>query len=166
MQDRVPDGYLWHGGTTSQHHVGLRTAQRQTRLSAARKEFKINHLYTYLHLQPSAIRVWAHLYGIPAALVGVLGNVQTLEHRGSSYVMVSFKENHFKRMGTLIAMLAIIKQGNNLSALPLDPALILRCTKRKVILNNHHLLLNTNPISVTNANYMRDHFVPYLKHEL
>ena len=75
---------------------------------------------------------------------GGLGNVQTLEHKGSSNVMVSFKEDHFRRMGTLIAMLDVIKEGGDFSALPLDPALILKCKKPKVILNPHNLLVNTN----------------------
>ena len=40
--------------------------------------------------------------------------------------MVSFKENHLKHMGTVIAVLAVIKEGDDFSALPLDPALILK----------------------------------------
>ena len=69
-------------------------------------------------------------------------------------------------MGTLIAMLAVIKQGDNLSALPLDPALIMKCKEPKVILSHHNLLVNTDPTCVINANSMRDHFVPHLNRQL
>ena len=97
----------WLEKFQKRHHIVLRKAQRRTQLSAAERDSILNQLYTYLYLQPFAIEVWVNLDEIPAALAGLLGNVQTLEHKGSLNVMVSFKENHFKRMGTLIAMLAI-----------------------------------------------------------
>ena len=79
--------------------------------------------------------------------------------------MVSFGENHFQRMGTLIAVLAAIKEGDDLSALTLDPALILKCKKPKVIMTPHALLVNTNPTGVINANYLRYHSVAYLQRQ-
>ena len=57
----------------------------------------------------------------------------------------------------------LIKEGDYFSTLPLDPALILKYKKPKVILNPYNLLVNTNPTGVINVNYMRDHFLPYLK---
>ena len=139
-------------------------AQRRTQLSAAEQDSKLNQLYTCLYLQPSAIWVWVNLDEI--LLAGPLGNVQTLKHKGSSNVMVHSKKIIFKRMGTLIAMLAVIKEDGDFSALPLDPTLILKCKKPKVILNLQNLPVNTNPTGVINANYTRDHFVPYLKRQL
>ena len=37
--------------------------------------------------------------------------MQALEHSGTTNMMVNFQEDHFKRMGTLIALLAMKKRG-------------------------------------------------------
>ena len=98
--------------------------QRRTKLSHAERDARLQKFYVLLYLQPSAVRVWVNLDEIPASLGGLLGNVETLEHMGSTNVMALWDENHFKRMGTLIAMLGVKKESDAFSTLGLKPAVL------------------------------------------
>jgi len=65
--------------------------------------------------------------------------------------MVNFQENHFKRMGTLIALLAVKKQGGLYSAANLKPAILLKSKNGKPVQNPHQLQLVTNATGVINT---------------
>jgi hypothetical protein len=103
---------------------------------------------------------------IPASLAGLLGNVQTLDHRGSDNVMVAFNEQHFKRMGTLIASLAVRKMGDAFEQVPIRPAIIIKQASPKVVANPHGLLVSTTPTGVISGDYMKDQFIPDLQAQL
>ena len=71
-------------------------------------------------------------------------------------------EKHFKRIGTLIAALAVKQDGDLHHAVHIDPAVLIKCRKPKVVSNPKNLLVCTNETGVINGVYMRDKFVPYL----
>ena len=98
--------------------------------------------------------MWVNFDEIPATLAGVMGNVQTLEHAGTANVMVNFQESHFKRMGTLTAMLGVKKQGDLYCTVNLKPAVLLKCKKSKVVQNPHQVQCVTNATGVINTQYM------------
>ena len=101
-----------------------------------------------------ACLLWVNLDEIPTSLGGLLGNVETLKHMGSTNVMALSDENHFKRMGTLIAMLGVKKEGDAFSTLGLKPAVMLQGKKGKVVANPRNILFTTNVIGVINGVYM------------
>lgn len=103
---------------------------------------------------------------IPASFAGLLSNVHTLEHGGSANVMVAFNDNHFKRMGTLIASLAVRKVGDVYEPIGIKPAIILKQNTPKAVANPHNLLVSTTPTGVINSDYMKDHFIPNLQAQL
>ena len=156
----------WLEKFRKRHSIVLRKCQRKTQLSAAERTARLQKFYAYIYLQPSTISVWVNFDEIPATLAGVMGSVQTLEHAGTANVMVNFQESHFKRMGTLIAMLGVKKQGDLYCAVKLKPAVLLKCKKSKVVQNPHQLQCVTNATGVINTQYMRDHFIPYLQAQL
>ena len=79
---------------------------------------------------------------------------------------VFFDDGHFKRMGTLIAILGVQQTGDELRTLALKPTVLLKSKKPKVIENPNNLLCTMNPTCVINTAYMRDHFVPCLRLQL
>ena len=95
----------WLGKFRKRHSIVLRKCQRKTQLSAAERTARLQKYYAYIYLQPSTISVRVNFDEIPATLAGVIGNIQTLQHARIANVMVTSQESHFKRMGTLIAML-------------------------------------------------------------
>ena len=68
---------------------------------------------------------------IPASLAGLMGNLSTLGVRGTQNVVVHADENHFKRMATLLAMLAVKKEGDSVTQAELDPAILLKLKSLK-----------------------------------
>ena len=95
----------WLEKFRKRHSIVLQKCQRKTQLSAAEHTARLQKFYAYIYLQRSTISVWVNFDEIPATLAGVMGNVQTLEHAGTANVIVNSQESHFKRMGSLIAML-------------------------------------------------------------
>ena len=164
------DGYTisrrWLEKFRKRHNIVVQKVQRRTKLSDAERDARLQRFYAFLYLQPSAVRVWVNLDEIPASLGGLLGNVETLEHEASRNVMALADENHFKRMGALIAMLGVKKEGDAFSTLDLKPAVLLKSKKGKVVANPHNILFTTNVTGVINGVYNGDVFVPYLQMQL
>ena len=73
-------------------------------------------------------------------------------------VVVSFDEGHFKRMGTLIAMLGVDQTGEEFHIVRLKPAVLLESKKPKVIKNPNNLLCTMKPMSklAIQAQYKRN----------
>ena len=69
-------------------------------------------------------------------------------------------------MATLIAMLAIRKDGEAFLPVHLLPAVILKLKNPKVIANPNNLLVTSNKTGVINSVYMRDTFIPHLVAQL
>ena len=49
----------------------------------------------------------------------------TLDIKGNTNVLVCVEEKHFKSMGTLLAALAVRKQGGKFVSVPINPAIII-----------------------------------------
>ena len=58
------------------------------------------------------------------------------------------------------------KEGDAFSTLRLDPAVLLKSKKGKVVANPHNILFTTTVTGVINGVYKRDVFVPYLQMQL
>uniref|UniRef100_A0A7S1NRH2 HTH CENPB-type domain-containing protein n=1 Tax=Eutreptiella gymnastica TaxID=73025 RepID=A0A7S1NRH2_9EUGL len=130
------------------HMIVLRKVQRRTRLSAEACTERLNKFLGFLYMQPRIIRVWVNYDEMPANLTGAMGNATTLEHRGSRNVIISTDEKHFKRIGTLIVALAVKQDGDLHHAAHLDPAVLIKCRKPKVVSNPKNLLVCTNETGV------------------
>lgn len=127
---------------------------------------RLQSFYEYVFRLPRDHTIIVNYDEIPASLAGLLGNATTLEHRGTDNVMVSFNEQHFKRMGTLIASLAVRRVGDTWTPIPIKPALILKLNSQKTIANPNHLQVVGLPTGVINADYMQAHFIPDLQAQL
>ena len=103
--------HRWLEKFRKRHSIVLHKCQRKTQLLSVERTTRLQKFYAYIYLQLSTISVWVNFDEILASLAGVMGNVQTLEHSGATNVMVNFQANHFKRMGTLIALLAVKNRG-------------------------------------------------------
>ncbi len=100
---------------------------------------------------------------IPATLGALMGHPTTLEYRGAQNVIAFFDENHFKRMGTLIASLAVVEKDGQHTASHIKPAIILKARAGKVIANPNNILLSCNDTGFINPLYVSDLAPFYLK---
>ena len=148
------------------HRIVLRKSQRRSQLSNEERENRLNKFYSFLYLQPTAFKVFVNYDEMPGSLAGMMGQATTLEHCGTENVILSIADQHFKRMGTLIPIIGVRKDGDALAAVDFDPAIILKCHTQKVIANPHQLLVVSNATGVINSVFMRDKFLPYLVAQL
>ena len=130
------------------HRIVLRKSQRRTQLSPEERTKRFDKFYTYLYVTPKGHKVFINYDEIPAALAGMLGQLTTLDIRGNTNVLVHAEEKHFKRMGTLLAALAVREEGDKFVSVHINPAIIIKCHKPKTIANPHQLLVTTNATGV------------------
>ena len=121
-----------------------------------------DRFYCYSYLQPESLKVWVNLDEIPASLAGIMGIPVTLQHKNVQNVKMCVDEKHFKRLGTLIAVLAVQSTENGFAPRHMDPAIILKSQERKVVANPGNLLVVSNATGVINSAYMCDSFLHYL----
>lgn len=143
-----------------------RKAQRKTLLSEALRTERLQSFYTFLWKAPKEHTIILNYDEIPASFSGLLRNAGTLEHRGTENVMVALDDKHFKRMGTLVASLAVKKEGDALATQVIKPALILKQNRLKFVSNPNNLLVTGSPTGMITSDYMKDHFIPNLLRQL
>ena len=129
-------------------------AAKANKVVRCRARAPLQKFYAVLYSQPSAVHVWVTLDQIPAALGGLLGDMELVEHMGSTNVMPLSDDNHMKRMGTISAMLGVKKEGDAFSMLGRKPAVLLKSKISKVVANSHNVLITTNVTSVIKGVYM------------
>lgn len=103
---------------------------------------------------------------IPTSLTGIMGEVTTLEHKGSHNTIRNVDECRFKRMDPWIAIWAVGRQGDTSIPVHFSPTMIIECHTPQTIANPRGLRVVTPPTRATHSIFMHDHFIPRLVKQL